>query len=263
MPNLRISVRKVAALFLASIFALFVGSLFLSYRLDLCAKDEFSGLKECVPYHLGPFFVNYVVRLLDDHGSSLAAIATCVIAAFTISLVSSTNKLWEAGERESAMSGPFLEPVLEHDPAQYKAFEWFDHPTSPVNPVHAEVSFSLRNIGNSPALLRMVAAETVHHSRMVDSPRLDFAGDYAVEPVIEAGKTSHQKFSRQLTVPIDKDGYSSIKSGRSFVFLYGEIVFSDLLGEDYNQKFCFYYNFKSRGFVRYEGQYNRRIKLRE
>ena len=61
-----------------------------------------------------------------------------------------------------------------------------------------------------------------------------------------------------MTIPIDKAAFESLKSGNSHLFLYGEIAFSDLLGEDYVQPFCFAYNFNVKRFVLWAGRYNKR-----
>ncbi len=45
-----------------------------------------------------------------------------------------------------------------------------------------------------------------------------------------------------------------------FLFLYGEIAFSDLLGEDYVQTFCFAYSFDAKRFIRWAGRYNKRVR---
>jgi hypothetical protein len=53
---------------------------------------------------------------------------------------------------------------------------------------------------------------------------------------------------------------SAAFEANSHLFLYGEIAFSDLLGEDYVQTFCFVYNFHAKRFVRWAGRYNKRAR---
>jgi hypothetical protein len=135
-----------------------------------------------------------------------------------------------------------------------------DHPTSPVTPVASETSFTIRNVGRSPALLVSVAVRLEHWSEMVEEPQVDFLVRYDVEPVIEPGEETQQAFTAKVTTPIDEIAFASLRKGDSYLFLYGEIAFADLLGEDYVQNFRFTYNFDAKRFVRSAGRYNRRSR---
>ena len=187
-----------------------------------------------------------LVRLVNELSPLITAFATAVIAWYTWALRNSTNRLWEAGQRQFELEGPFLHPIIQsHNSIAegLKFFRMFNHPTSPVPPVASEAGFTIRNVGRSPALLKSVAAQMEHWTGMVAEPRVDFLARYDVEPVIEPGEETKQVFTLTVTIPIDKLAFESLRSGNSFLFLYGEIAFSDLLGEDYVQTFCFAYSF--------------------
>lgn len=204
-----------------------------------------------------------LVRLLNPLSPLITAVATIVIAGYTWALRNSTNRLWEAGQRQLELEGPFLHPIIQHHSAiaeGLKLFSIYDHPTSPVAPVASEASFTIRNVGRSPALLKSVAAKLDHWTEMVAGPRVDFLARYDVEPVVEPGDETKQVFIEPVTIPIDRAAFESLKSGNSHLFLYGEIAFSDLLGEDYVQTFCFAYNFHAKRFVRWAGRYNKRAR---
>ncbi len=203
-----------------------------------------------------------LVCLLNQLGPLITAFATAVIAWYTWALRNSTNRLWEAGQRQFELEGPFLHPVIQPNAIMEGlwGFIRYDHPTSPVAPVASEASFTIRNVGRSPALLKSVAAEMGHWTEMAPKPRVDHLARYDVEPVIEAGEETKETFVETVTIPIDKAAFKSLKGGDSHLFLYGEIAFSDLLGEDYVQTFCFAYNFDAKQFVRWEGRYNRRAR---
>jgi hypothetical protein len=173
------------------------------------------------------------------------------------------QKQIEVGQRQFELEGPFLQPIIQSldSIAQgLKFFSMFDHSTGPVPPVASETSFKIRNVGRSPALLKSVAAQMDHWTEMVAEPRVDFLARFDVEPVIKPGEETEQTFTQTVTVPIDKLAFESLKSGKSHLFLYGEIAFSDLLGEDYVQTFCFAYNFQAQRFVRWGGGYNKRAR---
>jgi hypothetical protein len=101
-----------------------------------------------------------LVWLLNPLSSVITAFATIVIAGYTWALRDSTNLLWKAGERHFELEGPFLHPIIQSDKAIVEALKFFsiyNHPTSPVTPVASEASFTIRNVGRSPALLKSVA----------------------------------------------------------------------------------------------------------
>ena len=202
-----------------------------------------------------------LVWRLNQLSPLITASATIVIAVYTWALRDSTNLLWKAGERHFELEGPFLHPIIQSHSAiaeGLKFFSVFNHPTSPVTPVASEARFTIRNVGRSPALLKSVAAKMDHWTEMVEEPRVDFLAQYDVEPVIEPGEETKQVFTGTVTIPIDKAAFESLKSGNSHLFLYGEIAFSDLLGQDYVQTFRFAYNFHAKRFVRWAGRYNKR-----
>jgi hypothetical protein len=205
-----------------------------------------------------------LVRLLNALSPLITALATIAIAGYTWALRDSTGLLWKAGERNFELEGPFLHPIIQHHSAiaegLLRVFSIYDHPTSTVAPVASGASFTIRNVGRSPALLKSVAAKLDHWTEMVEEPRVDFLARYDVEPVVEPGDETKQVFTETVTNPIDRAAFESLKSGNSHLFLYGEIAFSDLLGEDYVQTFCFAYNFHAKRFVRWAGRYNKRVR---
>jgi hypothetical protein len=93
---------------------------------------------------------------------------------------------------------------------------------------------------------------------MIPEPRVDFLAEPVLEPIIEASQETRQPITKTLQIPIGKDAFRSLRNGESRLFLYGEIAFSDLLGTDYVQTFCFAYDFPSKGFIQWAGKYNRR-----
>jgi hypothetical protein len=169
----------------------------------------------------------------------------------------------EASQRQFELEGPFLQPIFQSPTEiaqRLKLFSIYDHPTSLVTPVSSEAGFTIRNVGRSPALLKSIAVQLDHWTEMVPEPRVDFRARFNIEPVIEDGDETKEVFSQTVTVPIDKLAFKSLKSGASYLFLYGEIAFSDLLGADYVQTFCFAYDFLLERFVRWGGRYNKRTR---
>jgi hypothetical protein len=136
----------------------------------------------------------------------------------------------------------------------------FDHPSSVVPVKSPTVSFAIKNVGRSTALLRSVAATVEHLTKMVAKPRVEFLANYAIEPIVDPQAETARQFTQQLIIPIDRDANDSITKGDSHIFLYGEIVFSDVLGTDYIQTFCLSYDRHAKRFVPLGSKYNRRTR---
>jgi hypothetical protein len=66
----------------------------------ICEVTEKSQEKDCPSYQFVPFIAIKVQQILDRMGGVLTALATIAIACFTLSLRQSTDKLWDAGERQ-------------------------------------------------------------------------------------------------------------------------------------------------------------------
>jgi hypothetical protein len=168
------------------------------------------------------------VRLLNALGPLITALATIAIAGYTWALRDSTSQLWKAGERHFELEGPSLHPIIQHHSAiaeGLRVFSIYDHPTSAVGPVASGASFTIRNVGRSPALLKSVAAKLDHWIEMVEELRVDFLARYDVEPVVEPGDETKQVFTETVTIPIDRAAFESLTSGNSHLFLYGRSLF--------------------------------------
>ena len=186
-------------------------------------------------------------------------VVACVQARlFYVQLRYIRRDLDDRTERES----PFLHPVIDSAAvdAAFSYLKRYDHPTSPATPALPEASFAIRNLGRSPALLRSVAVDFAHLTKMVEQPGVDMLAIHNVEPIIDAGETTKRPFTKILTTVVDKTAFASIKSGNSHMFLYGEIVFSDVIGLTYTQKFCFAFDWETKSFVRWSAKYNERTQ---
>jgi hypothetical protein len=65
---------------------LFLGSLFVHVYGEICNKNEYTGAKECVQHHIGPFTLLWIVGVADSHNGLVTAIATILVAGFTWTL---------------------------------------------------------------------------------------------------------------------------------------------------------------------------------
>ena len=77
-----------------------------------------------------------LVRVLNALSPLITALATIAIALYTWALRDSTNRLWEAGQRQFELEGPFLHPVIQSNAIieDLWGFKYFDNPTSDLSP---------------------------------------------------------------------------------------------------------------------------------
>jgi hypothetical protein len=67
---------------------------------EICKESQKASEEACTSYSLVPFLVIEIGKILDALGVAITALATIAITWFTFSLRRSTDKLWDAGERQ-------------------------------------------------------------------------------------------------------------------------------------------------------------------
>ncbi len=255
----------VASFLLVGIALLVMGWTFgrIPTHAEYCETNQYTGHKECAPYHVALIALWQIGKFFDYISAPLTAFATVAIGWFTYTLRNSTNRLWEAGERQFQLEGPFLHPVFEPNmfARNLKVRPIIpDQPAMQHAPIFPEVRFRIRNVGRSPALLASIAATLEHWTELPKQPRVDFLKSYAVEPVVDPGETTNETFTKRIVIPIDDVAFESLRVSGSRLFFYGESDFSDLLGNSYIETFCFAYDFNADRFVRWGSAYNKRTR---
>lgn len=186
-----------------------------------------------------------------DMKDSIAAAQTAANAA---------KKSADVTERAlNDLESPFLYPVelgelIRDGFRDYKKSEYVDKPGTGVCPI---VSFKIKNYGRALALLKSVAVQVEHWTEMVPEPRVNYLAQGAGEPVLEPNGVSGSYRTGMLN-PIDFIGIESIEVRKSHIFFYGEIEFSDLLGNDYVQTFCLVWHPQIGRFIPWRPKYNQR-----
>jgi hypothetical protein len=228
---------------------------------EICYRSERTSQKECSSYSLPLFLFIKVFDSLNVYGTAITALATAVIAGFTGTLWFSTNRLWEASERQFQLEGPFLHPTVTYSGDIFKP-----RPSGAPGPfpVYAVVDYKIQNAGRSPAFPVSIADRLEHLTSMPSIHIADFSARYEVDHVIDAGETGNRTYTCRTEINISNDARDSITNGKSFLFLYGEIDFSDLIDNRYIQTFCLVYRPKERIFIRHgPAGYNKRRKKDE
>jgi hypothetical protein len=88
----------------ASLLVIFLLSSDIAAHYEVCETTK-EGAKECARYGILGFAFREIGSALDSYNGLITAIATAFIAWFTLSLRQSTNRLWDAGERQLELLG--------------------------------------------------------------------------------------------------------------------------------------------------------------
>lgn len=208
-------------------FAFIVGfCAFIPAHYEICEVAEKTQEKDCTSYQLVPFLALKVPQILDRMGGVLTALATLAIAWFTLSLRQSTDKLWDAGERQLKLTTD--NSTAQSSDMQHSIAEAVRAATAMEN-VAQGIDLSVRATQASVATLRertamqMRAYISVLISNGVYQER-DKNLKFEVRPtVINTGQTPAHKLTywasaRILPNPLPEDfdfpeGEDSVRSG--------------------------------------------------
>jgi hypothetical protein len=89
--------------FFACIFGLilvFIFSWNSGFYGDICEYNNATYQKDCTSYEFAPFISIKAFKALNDYGAAITALAAVAIGVFTLTLKLSTDRLWEAGEKQ-------------------------------------------------------------------------------------------------------------------------------------------------------------------
>lgn len=126
---------------------------------------------------------------------------------------------------------------------------------------HPSAKFKLTNFGRTPAWLQYVSASFEHLTMMHEKPRLDVYADYVVDAVLASNSATTKEFSKKVGNPISEEAAESIKATNSWLFLYGEVKYADIFGDDWLQPFCLAWHPDRKGFLPWGVERNRRVKI--
>jgi hypothetical protein len=71
---------------------------------QICEANQYTGKESCTPHHIPYVIVWYVGEWFDKASSVITAFATAAIAYFTLTLKRSTDRLWEAGDKQFGLA---------------------------------------------------------------------------------------------------------------------------------------------------------------
>lgn len=231
---------------------------------DVCGKNEQTGEEECSAHYIATFVLLSVGNFLEDHDGAIVAIATVFIAWFTyqlrsatVGLKNSTDRLWEAGEKQIAFVGKQLDLAeKQHGLAREEYFA--SHPPRiTVTRMSADlrigvpirIEFVYFNNGQAKTkkchwnagfvLLDKVGA--IHGNFSYETNQ---SGWHESELAIGTGMT----VSVVDKMPLDHRDLAELENQTKYLHVIGTIICEDPLGVHRVMGFCRWYDFSHRRF---------------
>src|SRR5262249_15837506 len=136
-----------------------------------------------------PDQLRHSLDILNENAPAIGALATIAIAAFTWTLWRATDKLWQAGEKQIAVAQKTAEAATESADAAYlsakaalraeqahvfpiienenivEMVQSWGRSGNPAREIkRIRVSYRLKNLGKTPAIIKVAGHELVHAS---------------------------------------------------------------------------------------------------
>ena len=227
----------LGVLFLLVVFLF--GSDFVTHY-EVCRVSK-EGVKECEKYGLLRFALHEIGAVLNSYDGLITAIATMFIAWFTLSLRRSTDKLWDAGERQTSIArqamiagerafvfATGIAPFWEFD-AGTGNYNWRFRPT-------------WKNSGDTPTRRMTMHSECVLRDTPLPSG-FDFnyittqIGTALIPPNTETGGGLAPLYPRPAITPQD---ILDAQTGRKFLYFWGWARYFDVFPDtpQHITRFC-------------------------
>jgi hypothetical protein len=186
----------------------------------------------CAAYEMAVSLGDFV----DAHDGAFTAFATVAIAWFTFILKRSTDKLWDAGERQLAHS---------EDTARRQLRAYIAAPVqSEVRhfPLRTLSILGFKNSGQTPAhdvSVWATSAVAVYPLEERPTAPARTVGEGASVGVVGPSEPFHCEFDPEA--PVTKDEWEQVVAGKCAFFLYGELSYRDAFGKQHLTTFCRFY----------------------
>ena len=173
--------------------------------------------------------------------------------------LAATQRAVDIAERTAAdFEAPFLFPVLiSSSTAEDLRFlaqqENLDATVSP------RVAFTIKNFGRTPALLQRASA--VFFAGELEEAHNDPVVARLPELMLEPLGSLVAPLEREIEQPILRSALEGLNAQTARIYLRGRITFLDVLGNRYEQIFCFAWDFETGRFVPSSAHRNRRKRL--
>jgi hypothetical protein len=211
--------------------------------------------------------VRYTFWLMVFTG--LLSVSTILLWTTTFRAAKDTRIAADAAKKSAEISeralidleGAFLYPVIESDSIDesFKGFSFYDHTNSQTCPVTPEITFKIKNYGRSFALPQNISGIFFYGES--EDARHDASAGFFPDLLIGAGDTSDVEFTRRMIQTINKEDYLAIMKGAVRIYLRGNIIFSDIFGNQYEQTYCLTWGPVTKKFIAWGPTRNERKRV--
>src|ERR1700748_29226 len=173
--------------------------------------------------------------------------------------LTATQKSVDIAERTDAeFETPFLFPVLVSSSVaeDLRSLAEQENPERTASP---RVSFTIKNFGRTPALLQRASA--VFFVGELEEAHNDHVSGRLPELMLEPLGSLTTPLERAMDQPMDQQALEKLKNQSARIYLRGRITFLDVLGNRYEQIFCFTWDLETGGFIPWGPHRNRRKRL--
>ena len=173
---------------------------------QICEYNQATEHEECTTYSLVPFLLIQVGKTLNNYGVAITALATVAIGFFTLTLKLSTDKLWEAGEKQRKLYEVTAERQLRAYvfASDVKVLQFFAVP---------RVTAEFKNFGQTPSDEITIS----YNIKIADVPITEELGIGPALPVVPMapGSSVHMDDSYAVT----QEQRSEIAGGEAAIYI--------------------------------------------
>jgi acetolactate synthase regulatory subunit len=280
--------RREKIFWLIAGFALILGVISLiPAHYEICKEGAKIGEEACTSYNLVPFLIIQISKVLDALSVAITALATIAIAWFTLSLRRSTDKLWDAGERQLAlladtsaaqsrdMEASIFAAQKAADAAHLnaesvinseRAFLFLQIQGNNLDAMIAGaaqldaddpyetgaiwVKYAFQNYGRTAAIIKEVNHHLVHKLRLPEMREYAPISPLLIEHIVARDAVS-QPLHCAIEDKINVKDAKSIARGDSALWLYGYVSYDDAFGWGRELRYIWHFNGGSGGFRLY------------
>jgi len=218
----------------------------------LCLLPSKYGAGGCATFLEG--VAQFAVVLWDNADrNGVTAVAAIVIALFTWTLWRSSEKMWSVANAAANAAKRSADALVAAEQSQLLAIceitnithilgERHDAPGSGEVPTgeRALVQYVLKNYGKTPAVLKEISHDLQHWSNPPDELRYLPIRTMPKERAVVAGGSS-EPLQCILVAPLTDAAAATIRTGDSFLWLYGRVVYDDAFGREREHRFLYRY----------------------
>jgi hypothetical protein len=219
-----------------------------------------SGQETCATFSEG---VGQLLAFLwdrTDH-NAVTALAALLVAIFTWRLWRSSERMWRVTEVAASSAKRSADALVVAEQAQLLAVfgvsniahvlsELGKHeqststaapqPDAPPPRERVYVQYVLKNYGRTPAVLKEISHELQRWSDLPEKLHYLPIPAMPKELAIVAGASS-EPLQCTLVVPLTVEAATSIRTGDSFLWLYGRVLYEDAFGREREHRFLYRY----------------------